>query len=291
MTVVLASLGAAVLVVLTAIAVLALARADEQTQRRDRVVGDATKGLATAPAWFAGLLRRAEIAQEPDEVWPTSRNVLVVSAVAMAVVVPALALLAVVVAAVASAGAPMVLRHRRAAMGDDELIAVAEVLATQLAVGASLAQAVQRAGQGHGLVAQELQAVVSAHRQGAPLGAALDHWAAGHDRRGARLLSDAVALAGSSGGSQALAVRGVVATLVERRSLDREVAALGSQARASAAVLVVTPVIFATLAAAADPNVRDFLVGTSLGWACLAAGAILDVAGAWWMQRMTRWVS
>jgi tight adherence protein B len=93
-------------------------------------------------------------------------------------------------------------------------------------------------------------------------------------------------LAGDAGGSVASVLDGVTDTLRDRIALEREVAALSSQARASAAVLVVAPVVFAVLAAVADPRVARVLLGSPLGWACLAAGAALDGVGALWMARL-----
>ena len=89
-----------------------------------------------------------------------------------------------------------------------------------------------------------------------------------------------------AGGSVAVVLDGVTDTLRDRVALDREVAALSSQARASAAVLIVAPVVFAALAAAADHRVAEVLLGQPLGWACLLGGAVLDGAGALWMSRL-----
>jgi len=79
---------------------------------------------------------------------------------------------------------------------------------------------------------------------------------------------------------------GVTETLRDRVALDREVAALSSQAKASAAVLVVAPIVFAGLAGLADPRVARTLLGEPLGWACLAGGVLLDAVGAVWMSRL-----
>ena len=95
-----------------------------------------------------------------------------------------------------------------------------------------------------------------------------------------------MALAVEAGGSVAVVLDGVTDTLRDRIALDREVAALSSQARASAAVLVVAPMAFAGLAASADHRVADVLFGRPLGWACLAGGALLDAMGALWMARL-----
>lgn len=114
----------------------------------------------------------------------------------------------------------------------------------------------------------------------------MDRWAVERPGTGVGLVADALALAGHSGGSQADALLGVAGTLRERQALGREVRALGSQARASAAVLVVTPIGFAAVVALVDPRIRHVLLATPLGWACLATGLLLDAMGAAWMRRL-----
>ena len=79
---------------------------------------------------------------------------------------------------------------------------------------------------------------------------------------------------------------GVAASLRERVALEREVAALSSQARASAIVLVVAPVVFAAAASMVDRRILDLLVGQPIGWVCLGVGLGLDALGAVWMSRL-----
>ncbi|MCE2807319.1 MAG: hypothetical protein LW869_02570 [Actinobacteria bacterium] len=71
-----------------------------------------------------------------------------------------------------------------------------------------------------------------------------------------------------------------------RVALEREVAALSSQARASAVVLVVAPVVFAAAASMVDGRILDLLLGEPIGWACLGLGLGLDALGAVWMTRL-----
>jgi tight adherence protein B len=86
----------------------------------------------------------------------------------------------------------------------------------------------------------------------------------------------------------ARAVDAVAATLRERREVQGEVVALATQARTSAGLLVVAPLGFAALVSTIEPGAVEFLVGTPLGWACLAGGLGLDALGAVWMQRIVR---
>ena len=173
-------------------------------------------------------------------------------------------------------------RARRRA--DRALPAMLDQVTRQLRSGASLPVAVATAASGGpdpGTVrlGDDLAA-------GAGLAPAVAAWHASCPTPARGLAAAALSLAGDAGGSVAAVLDGVTDTLRDRVALDREVAALSSQARASAAVLVVAPVVFALLAAAADPRVARVLLGSPLGWACLAAGAALDAAGALWMSRL-----
>lgn len=170
---------------------------------------------------------------------------------------------------------------RPASAGD--LAEVVDDLARALRVGMPPAEALRAA---------QLERVAGAVEQGMPLAAALDAWAAsGGAPPGADLVAAAVAVTAGAGGDPGRALAAVADTLRERRSLGREVRALSSQARLSAAVLAVAPVGFALVAAVTDATTGRILFGSPLGLACLAAGVALDVAGWWWMDRITRTVA
>ena len=172
-------------------------------------------------------------------------------------------------------------RERRS---DRDLPALLDQVTRHLRSGAALPMAVQSAAARRrdpataGL-AEELAA-------GAPIAGAVAHWHDACPTPARGLAAAALTLAAEAGGSVAVVLDGVTDTLRDRVALDREVAALSSQARASAAVLVVAPVVFAVLAAAADHRVAEVLLGQPLGWACLLGGAVLDSAGALWMSRL-----
>jgi tight adherence protein B len=89
-----------------------------------------------------------------------------------------------------------------------------------------------------------------------------------------------------AGGAPARAVDGVASTLRERAEVDREMRALATQARASAVVITVAPLAFATLGVVGDERTAHFLLRTPAGLGCLAAGVALDAVGAWWMARI-----
>ena len=165
---------------------------------------------------------------------------------------------------------------------------VLEATARGLRAGASLPVALASAAAAAApAVAPDLASVVSgAGNDG--LVAALDRWAAKRPRPGVRLAAAALALAAEVGGGGARALDGVALTLRQRQAAAGEVRALATQARLSAVVLTVAPLLFAALAAAADPRTASVLLRSPLGQGCLATGLVLDAVGAAWMARITR---
>ncbi len=282
--------GASLLALAAGGAVLASAWALDRARRgrpRD-TVGPRTVGPpADVPPWFGAALGHLGLDADPAATWPSARLLSLVVVVLVGVSAPGLVAVAFGVGVAAAVAGPVV--RRRASPGrrpgDDQLVAAVEVIGGALVTGSSLAQAVARAGASPAGGAVGLDAVADGHARGRGLHEALDAWAAASPQPGATLVADALALAGTTGGSQARALAGVGATLRERQSLVRVVRSLGEAARATALVLVVTPLAFAGLATVLDRRVGSFLLRSPGGWACLAVGAGLDLAGAWWMRR------
>lgn len=119
--------------------------------------------------------------------------------------------------------------------------------------------------------------------------AAAERWGTRRsDSRAVRLAAAAVAVSASVGGPQAKAIDAVASTLRQRRALQAEVKALGSQARASAAVVALAPVAFAAIASGLEPTYLPFLLGTSTGLVMLVSGLVLQGCGLAWMARISR---
>jgi len=120
---------------------------------------------------------------------------------------------------------------------------------------------------------------------GAPLRSILEAWMV-EAPPARRLVGTALRLASDSGGAVASVLDGVAESLRDRLALDREVAALSSQARASALVLIVAPAVFALLMATIDRRVAAVQFTTPVGWGCCVVGLGLDALGAVWMSKM-----
>jgi tight adherence protein B len=154
--------------------------------------------------------------------------------------------------------------------------------------GSSLVSALGELDDGDGPAGPVFADVSHRVRHGVSLREALDDVLVIHPEPAMRLAAAALLVGSDTGAAPARAVEGVAATLRDRAALDREAAAQATQATASAAVLVVAPVGFGVVAAATDPRVGAFLVSFPFGVGCLAAGASLDLVGAWWMHRLVR---
>lgn len=162
---------------------------------------------------------------------------------------------------------------------------------TAIERGASVAQAFESVAAGTGRWADGARRLGLRVRAGAGVQGAVDDWVAEDRDPALRLLADALAISGSTGGSHVRAVDAVIDAVRERAALQREARALASQAQSSAVVLVVLPIAFALAVATLDPRVRAFYVGSPLGLACVVGGGILDVLGALLMLRLVRGVS
>jgi tight adherence protein B len=113
-------------------------------------------------------------------------------------------------------------------------------------------------------------------------------WFGDHPSSSRRLAANALSLAAEVGGAPAVALDGVAATMRHHLAMAGEARALSSQARLSALVIVVSPLVFAALGASADARVLAFLLGTPVGLGCLLLGVALDAVGALWMARLVR---
>lgn len=240
----------------------------------------------TPPSWFGDALAALDLDVDPSRTWPWCVSAAVAAGAALVVRAPIAAMATIALAVSLRPIAQRILRRDRS--WDVELIAAVDAMAAALRSGASLRQAVDRAGTPGGLIGPGLRLAAVRSRGGMPLDGALAAWARDAPAEGAALVVDALAMAGLVGAGQADALDAVARTLRERQAQAREQRALTSQARASAVVLVCAPVGFSIAVAVADPRVAHTLLATPGGWACVMGGVVFDAAGAWWMAALVR---
>lgn len=244
----------------------------------------------------AGLT--AEAGASAWRIWVLAAPVMVGAAVLVGGT--GLAGLAVVAVTGLPFGVLRAVRGRGDRRSDAALPDLVEDIARRLRTGSSLPQALAGAASGASAAHAEgkpldpaadpaaaLSEVVAAVERGGVLTDELDRWAQRRPRPAVALAVAALTLGVATGGPQARALDAVAATLRDRDAVRREATALAAQARASAAVMGFTPLVFAVVAGAADPRVAHVLLATPAGLACLASGIGLDAVAALWMLRIT----
>jgi tight adherence protein B len=169
------------------------------------------------------------------------------------------------------------------------LPAAVDGIARSLRAGSSVRLALaEAAAAAPAALGRDLGLVVRAGDQGIPLREAIERWSVQRPLPAVRLTAAALVLGVDAGAGLARSLDGVASTLYERAAIEREVRALSTQARYSAGVLAIAPLIFLGVVALIEPATTSFLVGTPAGLACLAAGLAFDLTGGWWMARITR---
>ncbi len=290
------------------VGVVALARAGTWRRRRSVLTGiGAAVGRRGAepvapPGWVIARLRAVPLpvqarlqraglsADAVQRAWRWgSPGLTVVLASLVAVGGLLAAVLVAAVVAVAIALVLLVVGDRAAVLVDRELPALLATVAAGVRSGASLRVAIgEGAARTRGPVADDLNRLVDELATGHGLVEVLDRWADARPTAGVRMTGAALSLAAETGGAGARTIDGVAATLRDRLAVDRELAALSSQARASAIVIGLSPLGFVILTGASDPAAWTFFVSTPAGLACLAVGCVLDAAGAAWMTLVAR---
>jgi tight adherence protein B len=245
-----------------------------------------------APVWLVVRLAAADVRLCPGPVWRAWLIVVALAPVACwRVAGPGLAALATVVVACAPPFVMRVNRGRAAQRLEAALPAALEAVARSLRSGAGLRAAVAEAGAvTPGALGADLVQVARA-AEASGVVAALEAWGTTRPLPGVRLAVAALCLGAETGGAQARAIDGVAVTLRQRLGVAAEARALASQARASAAVIALAPIVFCGLTSMTDSRVAAFLFRSGAGIAVLTAGLLLDTAGALWMARLTRSVT
>ena len=235
------------------------------------------------------VLDRAAVGESPIiamQVWAAA--VVAVGAFAAAV----RSLLGLLVATVVIIGPPMVLwvrRNERDRQVEADLPVALESIGRSLRSGASF---VQSLGEAQRVVRpplrRELARLDRRIQLGTSLVETLEDWPAVRPLPAVRLATAALLFSHEAGGARSGAIDGLASSLRDRESLEREVAALASQAQMSATVMAILPIGFVVASSFVDPRIADFLFGTAAGWVCLAVGIGLDCCGFVWMRRVSR---
>lgn len=285
-----ATLG--VLVIVSGLSVGVLARSIRHAPARRRFQDAGIRGRAPElplPEFLIEPIDRAALGVSPGSflsLWGLTVALALTTGAVVAVV--GVALLLVVAALAVPAALLFLLRHRRDRQIELDLPTALESIGRSVRSGASFPQAVTEAVQVlRGPLQAELSGLDRRIELGQPFGLVLREWSERRPLPGVRLAAAALAFSYEAGGVRSRAVDGLADSLRDRSALEREVAALASQARMSGMVISVLPIGFVFVSTTLDAQVAGFLFGTPLGVLCLAGGLALDGLGFVWMHHLT----
>jgi tight adherence protein B len=194
---------------------------------------------------------------------------------------------ALVAAAAGWVGLSLWRRHRRrraAQLVGERVREVCEHLSAELGAGLSSGEALDQVAR----TWPPLAAVAEAHRIGADVPDALRRAALQPGAADLRILAAAWQVAHRTGQGLAASVDRVAADLAAARRTRRVVEGELASARATARLVAGLPVLAWTMGSGAGGDPVGLLLGTPLGWGCLALGTGFGLAGLWWIEAIAR---
>lgn len=181
-------------------------------------------------------------------------------------------------------------RHLDAAAGQVPL--AADLIGRRLRAGDTVAGALRAAAaEVADPLGPALADVVDRFERGEPLPEALGSLARRLPIPSVEVMAAVLGMVRRLGGPAPQALADVAASARDRLQGERSARAAAAQARVSAAVVAVLPLVFGLLVGAVDARALALLWSWPLGVACLGGGLVLDLAGFWWMARLARSVS
>ncbi|HEU0131918.1 MAG TPA: type II secretion system F family protein [Mycobacteriales bacterium] len=164
-----------------------------------------------------------------------------------------------------------------------------QLLAGSLSAGYSLPQAIDAVvREGSQPIAGEFSRAIIESRLGVPIEDALDNIAARMDSKDFAWVVMAIRIQREVGGNLAEVLTTVANTMRERERVRRQVRVLSAEGRLSAWVLGGLPPIFALYLVLVRPEYIKPLFTTELGLAMIGTGALLFVAGVFWLRKVVK---
>ncbi len=160
-----------------------------------------------------------------------------------------------------------------------------EQVASSLRAGATLHDALGRSAPAGGPLASDIAAVFAVADRGLSLSEALEDWATVRPQPEVRAMVTMLAVGLATGTDLSSSCDQAASVLRQQAHLGQEIAALATQARASAMVIGLAPIAFLLVATAAGSS-PSVLFSTPIGAAGLVGGLALDVVGLVWMHRI-----
>lgn len=273
-------------------------KASSPSSLNDHIVGLAdqmTAGRAST-ARTALLLERADLPFKPGE-WAVLRGCAMVVVAAVAVMLFHSGFLTSVIAGIVGGlaglfGPSAFLRlaaKRRARKFDQQLPDVLTLVASSLATGFSLLQALDAVTQDAAQpAAKEFARALAEARIGTDIDQTLQHVAERMGSENLRWTGMAVAIQRQVGGNLAETLRTTATTLREREALHRHVRALSAEGRLSAYILIALPVGMFLWMLKSNYAYVSLLWSSPIGWLMDGGSIIGLVIGVVWMRRVVQ---
>lgn len=182
-------------------------------------------------------------------------------------------------------------QHSRRLQFDAGLPDLVDAMAAAVRAGAVPAVALVEASRGAApLIREDVGRVAVRIGRGERFAESMMWWAA--DRRLATLdlLAAVMSTSNEFGGPLASVLDDVADQLRHDLRTRDDVRTHSAQAVASAAMLILLPLVSTAITAIADPGVLRVLFATPIGAVCLAVGVALEAIAAWWMVVIVRGV-
>jgi tight adherence protein B len=197
------------------------------------------------------------------------------------------------IGAVASTGAPIVVRRRRMlrdrAVENEQLTDAVSSVGAGMRAGLSLAQSIRFAAEESGPpLRQSLVGIGDRTALGMSLGASIDLWADVQGGRDARLVAAVLSLHRRSGGDLPSVLDRLADTLRQRRAATREIRSLTAQGRMSGAILGLLPIAFFCFIALTSPHDLAVALESPFGVTAIVAGLSMQAAAFLWIRALLR---
>lgn len=177
----------------------------------------------------------------------------------------------------------MVGRRKRAFA--DQLDSTLQMMAASLRAGYSLLQAIQAMGmEADSPTKDEFSRVLNETRVGRSLNESLVDVSLRMNSEDFKWIAQAIAINREVGGNLADVLDGVAHTIRERNQLHRQVAALASEGKLSAIILMALPFGVTAFLTIANPGYLNRLFTTTIGWAIVVAAVIMLTVGGIWLR-------
>lgn len=239
------------------------------------------------------LIQRADLSFRAGEWWVLRVVTVVIVSAVLAVILPLPSGLGALVGALVGFVAPaMVLRFkaaRRARKFESMLPDVLMLVATTLASGFSLTQALDAVARDSPEPAgKEFSRALAENRIGADISDALDHMAQRMDSESMIWTTMAIRIQRDVGGNLADTLRTTATTLREREALKRQVNTLSAEGKLSGYILIALPVFLFLYMSFVNPAYTSLLWTTLPGIVMLVGSCVGMVIGALWMRKVVQ---